>query len=141
MAPQLQTVEPKRGVRTVGLFPGQGSQYPGMGWRLFSESAAAREMMARAEEALGLRFSRTMFDGTEEELRRTENASAAIFVDSLMAFRAFRDAGGEVDAVSAIRWGSTRPSARRASSGSRRGSAWSAGAASSWPAPRNTRRG
>ena len=100
MAPQQQTVEPKRGVRTIGLFPGQGSQYPGMGWRLFSESPAARETMALAETALGLRFSRTMFDGTEEELRRTENASAAIFVDSLMAFRAFRDAGGEVDAVS-----------------------------------------
>ena len=99
MPSRQQTVEPKRSLRTVGLFPGQGSQYPGMGWRLFSESAAARETMSRAEEALGFHFSRTMFDGTEEELRRTENASAAIFVDSLMAFRAFRGAGGTLDAV------------------------------------------
>ena len=84
---------------TIGFFPGQGSQYAGMGRLLHDALPEARELMERAESVLGFRLSKLMFEGPEEELRRTENASVALFVDSMMALRAFRLAGGTLDAI------------------------------------------
>ncbi|APS00267.1 ACP S-malonyltransferase [Pajaroellobacter abortibovis] len=60
------------------LFPGQGSQFPGMGRDLFEASHAAREIFKRADEALKQPLSELIFNGPEEELMLTSNAQPAI---------------------------------------------------------------
>ncbi|RJP17822.1 MAG: [acyl-carrier-protein] S-malonyltransferase [Deltaproteobacteria bacterium] len=70
------------------LFPGQASQFPGMGKELHDAYAAAREVFREASDALSLDVAALCFRGTEEELRRTENTQPAIFTVSVAAFRA-----------------------------------------------------
>lgn len=65
------------------VFPGQGSQFPGMGKELYQSSAKAREMMERANEILGFRITDIMFDGSDEELRATRVTQPAIFLHSV----------------------------------------------------------
>lgn len=67
------------------IFPGQGSQYVGMGRDLYERSAAAREMFIRADELLALPLSKICFDGPEEDLKQTRNTQPAIFVHSIVA--------------------------------------------------------
>ena len=64
------------------VFPGQGSQKVGMGRDLFERAPAARAVLLRADEALGLPLTRLMLDGPEEELTATENAQPAIVAHS-----------------------------------------------------------
>lgn len=66
------------------LFPGQGSQYPGMGRALYEQSAAARALLDKAE-ALKPGLLDTLFSGTMENLTLTENAQPALFAVSLAA--------------------------------------------------------
>ncbi|HEX9658413.1 MAG TPA: ACP S-malonyltransferase [Bacteroidota bacterium] len=68
--------------RTAFVFPGQGSQYVGMG-RDFLD--IAREMFDRADSTLGYKLSAICFDGPEEVLRQTEHTQPAIFLHSLVA--------------------------------------------------------
>ncbi len=68
------------------LFPGQGSQFVGMGQSLVGE-AAAREVFAEADEALGFGLSALCWDGPEDQLQRTEFAQPAILAHSIAAFR------------------------------------------------------
>jgi [acyl-carrier-protein] S-malonyltransferase len=70
------------------LFPGQGSQFVGMGRDLAERFTASREVLARADEALGLALSRVMFEGPAEALRETRNAQPAILVHSIAAWAA-----------------------------------------------------
>jgi len=70
------------------LFPGQGSQFPGMGKDLHDASAAARAVFEEVSDALSLDMAALCFRGTEEELRATENTQPAIFTVSVAAFRA-----------------------------------------------------
>jgi [acyl-carrier-protein] S-malonyltransferase len=70
------------------VFPGQGSQFVGMGKELSSWSEKARETFAEADDALGFKISRICFDGPEEELRLTENTQPAILTVSIAALRA-----------------------------------------------------
>lgn len=70
------------------LFPGQGSQHPGMGRRIHEISSAARRVFAQADEVLGFRLSRLCFEGPEEELENTINTQPAILATS-MAYLAF----------------------------------------------------
>jgi [acyl-carrier-protein] S-malonyltransferase len=65
------------------LFPGQGSQAPGMGAELADNFAAAREVFAEIDEALGQHLFRLMRDGPEDELTLTENAQPALMAVSL----------------------------------------------------------
>jgi len=65
------------------IFPGQGSQFPGMGADLFRESASARSMMERADELLGYSLSKIMAGDKGDELNRTLYAQPAIFVHSM----------------------------------------------------------
>lgn len=78
----------------AALFPGQGSQRVGMGRALYEASKAAREVLDRAEAALpGL--LRLVWEGPEEELRRTENQQPALLAVGYAAYRAFLEAGGK----------------------------------------------
>jgi [acyl-carrier-protein] S-malonyltransferase len=69
------------------LFPGQGSQVVGMGKELSEVSAAARQVFAEADEALGFSLSRLCFSGPEEELRLTINTQPAILATSVAVLR------------------------------------------------------
>jgi malonyl CoA-acyl carrier protein transacylase len=69
------------------LFPGQGSQFVGMGKALFERSAAARAVFEEADAALGFLLSRLCFEGPEEELKRTANTQPAILTHSVAAYR------------------------------------------------------
>lgn len=79
------------------VFPGQGSQYVGMGAEVIARSEAAREVMERADEALGFPLSRLIAEGPADELNETVNAQPAILATSvayLEALRADADAAG-----------------------------------------------
>ena len=67
------------------VFPGQGSQFPGMGKDLYEGSERARQLMERANEILGFRLTDVMFDGTDEDLRQTRVTQPAIFLHSVVA--------------------------------------------------------
>lgn len=75
------------------IFPGQGSQAPGMGRELAERYAAAREVFEEADEALGFALSRLCFEGPAEELQLTENTQPAILATSVAALRAAESEG------------------------------------------------
>lgn len=66
------------------VFPGQGSQFPGMGKDLYDKSEKARAMMEKANEILGFRLTDVMFNGTEEDLKQTKVTQPAIFLHSVV---------------------------------------------------------
>ena len=68
------------------IFPGQGSQYVGMGKDLAGEFAEARDLFQKADAILGVPLSRICFEGPEEELKQTKNTQPAIFLHSLAAW-------------------------------------------------------
>lgn len=78
------------------LFPGQGSQFVGMGRDLAESSAAARAVFEEADETLGFPLSRLCFEGPDEELTATVNAQPAILVHSIAAYRAVQERLGPV---------------------------------------------
>ena len=75
------------------VFPGQGSQFAGMGKDLAENFAAARQAFEEADEALSFSISKLCFAGPEEELQLTENTQPAILSVSVAAFRAMRAEG------------------------------------------------
>jgi [acyl-carrier-protein] S-malonyltransferase len=77
------------------LFPGQGSQYPGMGRELSEHYPAARATFEEADEALGLALSRLCFEGPAEELQLTANTQPAILTCSVAAYRVLAQHHGE----------------------------------------------
>lgn len=81
------------------LFPGQGSQAPGMGRDLSSGSEIVRTLFDEADRALGYSLSRLCFEGPEEELRLTANAQPAILTVSVAAARALAGRGIRPGAV------------------------------------------
>lgn len=66
------------------IFPGQGSQFPGMGKALYDEQAAARAWFDKANDILGFDISKIMFEGTAEELKQTKVTQPAIFIHSVV---------------------------------------------------------
>jgi [acyl-carrier-protein] S-malonyltransferase len=70
------------------IFPGQGSQAPGMGKSLHDAFGAAREVFQEVDEALGEKLSRLIFEGPADELKLTANAQPALMAVSLAAMRA-----------------------------------------------------
>lgn len=67
------------------VFPGQGSQFPGMGQDLYEAGGLAREWFDEANRILGFSITETMFGGTEEALRATNVAQPAIFLHAVIA--------------------------------------------------------
>jgi [acyl-carrier-protein] S-malonyltransferase len=83
---------------TAMIFPGQGSQAPGMGKNLAEQFAVARQVFEEADDALGFSISRLCFEGPAEELQLTENTQPAILTTSVAAYRAARENGFDAPA-------------------------------------------
>lgn len=86
-------------MKTVYMFPGQGSQFPGMGKDLYESSALAREMMDKADEILGFKITEIMFNGSDEELRQTKVTQPAVFIHSVCEALCGKGADAKPDMV------------------------------------------
>jgi [acyl-carrier-protein] S-malonyltransferase len=75
------------------LFPGQGSQKPGMGKALYESSAAAKRIFDEADASLGYSLSAICFEGTEDDLRQTVRTQPALYTSSCAALEALRERG------------------------------------------------
>lgn len=73
------------------IFPGQGSQFSGMGKSLYETNPLAQELFEKANNILGFRISDTMFGGTDEALKQTNVTQPAIFLHSVIAFKTLND--------------------------------------------------
>ncbi len=76
------------------IFPGQGSQKPGMGRALYDAFAEARAVFQEVDDSLDEKLSALIFDGSEDDLKRTQNAQPAIMTVSLAALRVLEKQGG-----------------------------------------------
>lgn len=85
--------------KTAFIFPGQASQYPGMGRELAEKYEEARKVFAEADRALGFCVSRLCFEGPEEELKLTANTQPAILTCSFATFRVLVASGMQPDYV------------------------------------------
>ncbi|MGH9742387.1 MAG: ACP S-malonyltransferase [Candidatus Acidiferrum sp.] len=81
------------------VFPGQASQYPGMGKQLAENYSVARAVFNEADEALGFSISRICFEGTEDELKLTANTQPAILTCSVAVYRVLAEKGLAPDFV------------------------------------------
>jgi len=81
------------------MFPGQASQYPGMGKELAEKYPAARAVFEEADKALGFSISKMCFEGSEEELKLTANTQPAILTVSVAAYRVVAEKGLAPDYV------------------------------------------
>ncbi len=81
------------------LFPGQASQYSGMGKELSEKFPAALAVFEEADKALGLSVSKLCFEGSEDELKLTANTQPAILTVSVAAFRVLAEKGITADYV------------------------------------------
>ena len=81
------------------VFPGQGSQFPGMGSEHYSNSAFAKRLFEQANDILGFRISDIMFSGSEEDLKQTDVTQPAVFLHSVIAFKSIDPSGAKPDMV------------------------------------------
>ncbi|WP_266368812.1 ACP S-malonyltransferase [Tellurirhabdus rosea] len=68
---------------TAYVFPGQGSQFKGMGLDLYQQSSEAKALFDQANDILGFDITKIMFEGTDEELKQTNVTQPAIFIHSV----------------------------------------------------------
>lgn len=73
------------------IFPGQGSQFPGMAKELYDNNDTARKMFEEANDILGFRITDVMFNGTAEDLKQTKVTQPAIFLHSVILARCLSD--------------------------------------------------
>lgn len=86
-------------LKRVFLFPGQGSQYAGMGKSLAENFPAAQAVFAEADDVLGFALSRLCFEGPDDALRLTENTQPALVATSIAALAVLKQHGHSADAV------------------------------------------
>lgn len=86
-------------MKVAFIFPGQGSQYAGMGREVSEKFACSRAAFDEADAALDSSISRLCFEGPEEDLKLTENTQPAILATSIALFRIFEEKGIRPDAV------------------------------------------
>ena len=78
------------------IFPGQGSQFPGMGKEHYQNSAFAKKLFEQANELLGFRISDIMFHGNEEDLKQTSVTQPAVFLNSIIAYKSIESASPDM---------------------------------------------
>lgn len=74
------------------VFPGQGSQFSGMGLEHYQNSAFSKKLFEQANDTLGFRISDTMFRGSEDDLKQTKVTQPAVFLHSIIAYRSIENA-------------------------------------------------
>ncbi|MBR3285170.1 MAG: ACP S-malonyltransferase, partial [Bacteroidales bacterium] len=72
-------------MKTAYVFPGQGSQFSGMGKDLYESSPKAKALFEKADEILGFKISEIMFGGTEDQLKETKVTQPAVFLHSVIS--------------------------------------------------------
>ncbi len=75
------------------VFPGQGSQFEGMGQDLYEQNELARRFFHQADELLGFSLSKLCFEGPESELTRTSNTQPALYVCSVVSYELLKERG------------------------------------------------
>lgn len=73
------------------VFPGQGSQFSGMGKNLYDSNPLAKELFEQANDILGFRISDIMFSGSDEDLKQTNVTQPAVFLHSVIAYKTLLD--------------------------------------------------
>ncbi|MFY9158593.1 ACP S-malonyltransferase [Aquirufa ecclesiirivi] len=73
------------------VFPGQGSQFPGMAKDLYENFALAKEIVDEADQILGFSLSKVMFEGTDEDLKQTKVTQPAIYLHSVLVAKLGKD--------------------------------------------------
>jgi [acyl-carrier-protein] S-malonyltransferase len=81
------------------IFPGQASQYPGMGRELFEKHESARKIFEEADRVLGFSLSQLCFEGPDDELKLTQNTQPAILAVSVAAYVVLAARGIQPDYV------------------------------------------
>jgi len=78
------------------VFPGQGSQFPGMGKEHYENSAFSKRLFEQANDLLGFRISEIMLNGTEADLKQTNVTQPAVFLHSIMAYKSIEGASPDM---------------------------------------------
>jgi [acyl-carrier-protein] S-malonyltransferase len=81
----------KTDIMKAYVFPGQGAQYPGMGKDLYENSTEAKALFEKANEILGFDITKTMFEGTIDDLKETKVTQPAIFLHSVLLAKTIED--------------------------------------------------